>query len=104
MKVFCLKQHDGCVCLHDALNHYNGKTLLQGTSKKVWSDRTGKRERPRGRLVRRFVSGNFKAPFESGKKERSRNSNVFTEGKAEFHVEAFVGRRGGKAHRKTHLL
>ena len=37
------------------------------------------------------MSGNFKAPFESGKKERSRNSNVFTEGKAEFHVEAFVG-------------
>ena len=25
------------------------------------------------------MSENFKAPFESGKKERSRNSNVFTE-------------------------
>ena len=56
------------------------------------------------RLVRRFVSGNFKAPFESGKKERSRNSNVFTEGKAEFHVEAFVGRRRESAQKNSPTL
>ena len=48
MKVFCLKLHDGCVCLHDALNHYSRKTLLRGTSKKVWYDVTGERERAPG--------------------------------------------------------